>query len=83
MIAVYYSSDSANYYILTYFLYGKIQKLLTHQYFLLAKADVAYSLFVCLFIIRYLFYVYVYSEVTQIISRTILHNKTDSGVRHL
>ena len=28
-------------------------------------------------------FVCLYSEVTQIITRTILHNKTDSGVRHL
>ena len=45
MITVYYVSDSANYYIPTYFLYGK---LLTHQDFLLAKADVANVVFLYL-----------------------------------
>ena len=45
MITVYYDSDSANYYIPTNFLYGI---LLTHQDFLLAKADVAYVVFLYL-----------------------------------
>ena len=45
MITVYYGSDSANYYIPTYFLYGKV---LTHQDFLLAKADVANVVFLYL-----------------------------------